>query len=498
MDDPFVTVPGYPGIRIHESGKVDYLLPVPNELVLTESSITIPINGMTVTSDPKFLYKFILFRYPDYVHPSNVEFYLLPYRLRGCDTNWHAKFKTPVELPGGFRLCAARPQLAVTRDGNEILDVVSGRIRKSSSKSGYRVIAVHNPMLRRTSLYPVHRLVANAWVDENQTVFNPEVNHLDGNKQNNCAENLEWTTHSGNTYHLHHTGLGSTIKACRVLNIETQEITEFSNSTEAARYVGISEKQLQSHQHLRSNTLIADKWEFRYSDDPRPWVYFGDFELESTGSSRYLITVTEDNGTVRKFNGVIPFKVHYHIWKLHGTGRAAATMADALKQFKKAFPQHRIEVLDRKPIKEIQVKNRFTGVVKTYRTAKEAAPILGISPGVLYRFLRYGKPHVWRQFIIRTASNEPWGEATLTENSLLVWIAHRDSPNDKKYFLSQEKVAEYLGVVRPTVGQAIRRGYFSELPYLAGVEDRYDAIGDRADRLISQNDQADCSDKSRN
>ena len=52
---------------------------------------------------------------------------------------------------------------------------------------------------RKVVRHLVHRLVAKAFIP------NPEdkrtVNHKDGNRQNNCLDNLEWATHSEN--HLH-------------------------------------------------------------------------------------------------------------------------------------------------------------------------------------------------------------------------------------------------------------------------------------------------------
>lgn len=51
----------------------------------------------------------------------------------------------------------------------------------------------------------VHRLVAKAFLkNPNKYV---QVNHIDGNKQNNNVSNLEWTSRSGNMKHAYETGL---------------------------------------------------------------------------------------------------------------------------------------------------------------------------------------------------------------------------------------------------------------------------------------------------
>lgn len=82
--------------------------------------------------------------------------------------------------------------------------ILKGRL----SKSGYLQVSIKINETNKFSNRYIHRLAAFHWIENNDN--KKEVNHKDGNKENNNVENLEWVTSSENQKHRHSIGINKT------------------------------------------------------------------------------------------------------------------------------------------------------------------------------------------------------------------------------------------------------------------------------------------------
>lgn len=86
--------------------------------------------------------------------------------------------------------------------------------------------------------YLLHRLVACAFV-QNDSLFNNEINHIDENKANNCASNLEWCDR---TYNINYGTRNIRVAKAQskpVICIETGKI--YTSTNEVQRQLGFSQ-----------------------------------------------------------------------------------------------------------------------------------------------------------------------------------------------------------------------------------------------------------------
>ena len=123
-------------------------------------------------------------------------------------------------------------------------------------KKGYLQVGLSKNGKRKSML--VHRLVMNAF--NPTTDENLQINHIDGNKENNEVSNLEWVTAIENTNHAYDTGLrDDTIGNNRKLTED--EVLEIIDLYETGNY---TQKELGNKYNIGRNTvgeiLLGKTW----------------------------------------------------------------------------------------------------------------------------------------------------------------------------------------------------------------------------------------------
>ena len=89
------------------------------------------------------------------------------------------------------------------KNGKVTLNV--GKVLAQSPNKNTRYMMCGLWRNNKAKYYLVHRLVAEAFIPNPDNLA--EVNHIDGNRQNNHLSNLEWVTRKGNIRHAIDTGL---------------------------------------------------------------------------------------------------------------------------------------------------------------------------------------------------------------------------------------------------------------------------------------------------
>lgn len=111
------------------------------------------------------------------------------------------------------------------------------KIGTRKNNAGYWTVS----LCRDSTAYQttVHRVVASAFISNPYN--KPQVNHIDGNKNNNHVSNLEWVTDNENKIHssIENGGTQRPQRAVEVINESTGEILVFDGLRVAERALGL-------------------------------------------------------------------------------------------------------------------------------------------------------------------------------------------------------------------------------------------------------------------
>ena len=98
------------------------------------------------------------------------------------------------------------------------------KLRTFTNNKGYVWVPLYDKMAKKDKSVYVHRIVAETFLDNLEN--KKEINHKDGNPQNNNVTNLEWVTRSENEQHKYRVLGRKQAKNKKVICSDTNEVFE--------------------------------------------------------------------------------------------------------------------------------------------------------------------------------------------------------------------------------------------------------------------------------
>lgn len=149
---------------------------------------------------------------------------------------------------------------------NGVREFKEGKILTVCHNKRVNVYEVHLHINGVRKCRKVHRLVAEAFIHNDDPINKTTVNHIDGDRSNNASCNLEWCSYSENLKHAYD-DLNRVVNRAKSKNTHCKSVDYFGNEieyksvAEASRRTGISETQIR---RLLNEECINITYRFEY------------------------------------------------------------------------------------------------------------------------------------------------------------------------------------------------------------------------------------------
>ena len=250
-----------------------------------------------------------------------------------------------------------------------------------------------------------------------------QVNHIDGNKQNNNPSNLEWCTAAENVRHSHDIGLHKRSYKIDVKDVVTESILEFNSAEECARYYQVPSQLLFKYiQKSKPFKTIHGFAIFKFHEDP--WLDQDTDQIMDIKHGLPIPIVAFDTETSIKhiFNGMSSaaralgysfYQVRRCLLKKKQLGKWKFEILSDLKLLPKNLIEERNQLIRswkravQKPV-PITVTNIENGEIRKWNSCQEFADSVGVKKNtvqcmikrnngifrnwnIVYKYDRYGR-----------------------------------------------------------------------------------------------------------
>ena len=333
----------------------------------------------------------------------------------------------------------------------ELIEIKSGqRINLSKHMfNGYPCVKIYDPELKRKQNFVLHRLVAMAWISNNDYFYRPIVNHKDGNKQNFHYRNLEWVSYYENSLHAVNVGLRNDNKPCRVFDIIDKSVKEFQSVRQACDYMGVRDDiKLHTLLSRTKHKLLNDRYQLKLNTDTTEWFY----EKHEIGSvaGRYTIIVEKQDGSKEEYPDVRTFKRNFKVWNVSNIDRL-------IEKARLLYPEWKFNYIDYYNAKPIQAYCIATKNILEADGIRQMSRLINRDYSGIRVALLAGETRVFNGYAFRYKTDVPWNtDFTDFKCRSKCILATNLETCDVIKFESERKVAKYFDTDRSVVRRLLR------------------------------------------
>lgn len=179
------------------------------------------------------------------------------------------------------------------------------RFQKFVCRNRHKSVRYHTVTIQddngKTTTIPLHRLLASVFLNDGTDRTGMQVDHKDGNRNNNSIENLEWVSPSENVKRSFRLGLRKN-KPVGVLlrDWKTKKVLRFLTLNDAARFVGTHYSVISQRCRNTQGVVYPDGYQYKFDSDPSPWV--DDIEGITYGPNIPVLVKNHKNGSITRFD----------------------------------------------------------------------------------------------------------------------------------------------------------------------------------------------------
>lgn len=290
------------------------------------------------------------------------------------ETGVIAVFKKPLLYNKIYRIVPNYPRYAVSIDG-VILDTCTNSIIPPIYRvDSYPDVYIYSPDKTMFKTTKVHRLIALAWISNDDYVTRPIVNHIDGNKNNFKASNLEWVSFAENSQHSVDTGNGSTAIGMKIRDRITKKIYVFASASAMGKFLNKPTIAADAFKYKLPGYLYNKRYEVKTIDDETPWYYENVDDDYVPSKECFSITVENTlDGSINLFNNLLSLK------KYIGVGSFETSLDKVIIYARLHHPHLKITYVQNTISGPYTLHNILDNTKQIYSSLKSTSQAIGIT-----------------------------------------------------------------------------------------------------------------------